>query len=538
MSISTLWLTTDPFGGNAPTGSLTAPTTAVARTPVQLSISATDPNSDPLAYYWNLGDGVVQENTPLLSTSWSTGGTFQVEVTISDMKGETFTLSQAVVVSDPLTNWVTRTSPSTEDLHGIAANQAYAVAIGGRGTVLRSSDGSSWQSQLLPGFTSNIYLFDACYTGSEFVIVGMDYNFGIAGWVGVIFTSPDGSSWTETYRASTADTRLLSVAHDPGSDTIIAAGQDSFGVRRSSGNWTEIDTSLSNAKRAFAVTFGEGTFVLVGRNQQSTGNTEVKRSSDGVTWTDHEPGIADWKDYSEVYYNGTRFLAGGWYSQTRFSDDQGQTWATLQTGDRYTIHAYAHGNGINYAVGENRDNQPSPVATDFLSLDDGQNWIPLQPGTVESRNALSFFGDTFISVGDGGEIRQSPAIPATGGFPDWIAAYYTGTEADLMANPDGDWAINLVEYALGSLPNDALSVPPRPIVSVNTNGYLQLDIHRTQNRSDLLYQIEWNHALSGGSWSATPVTILDDTDSLLRVRSNYDQSQQPRQYFRFRLMRP
>ena len=126
------------------------------------------------------------------------------------MKGGSVSLNKSVTVSDPLSTWYTRTSGTTEELYGIAANDTHVVAVGDRSTILRSTDGTAWSDVSPPGYNYNNF-YDVVWTGAEFIVVGMDYDFDIspAGWEGVIYTSPTGQTWTRTYETDTADTEPL-----------------------------------------------------------------------------------------------------------------------------------------------------------------------------------------------------------------------------------------------------------------------------------------------------------------------------------------
>jgi hypothetical protein len=127
---------------NAPIGTLVGDTSINARQSLLFNVEATDTDGDTLAYSWDLGDGVVKPNAATIAHSWLQGGSYDISVTVSDMKGGTVTLQQTVTVTDPLSTWTARTSGTTLDLYGIAANTTHVVAVG-ESTILRSSDGSS-----------------------------------------------------------------------------------------------------------------------------------------------------------------------------------------------------------------------------------------------------------------------------------------------------------------------------------------------------------------------------------------------------------
>ena len=113
------------------------------------------------------------------------------------------------------------------------------VAVGHNGTILTSSDGTTWTSRT-SGVTENLY--GVTYANSTFVIMGTS---------GTILTSSDGTTWTS----------------------------------RTSG------TTI----RLHRVTYGNGTFVTVGL----TGT--ILTSSDGTTWTLRTSGTSE--DFNGVIYS-------------------------------------------------------------------------------------------------------------------------------------------------------------------------------------------------------------------------------------------
>lgn len=93
-----------PFAGNLPPrGVLSASSSAAPATlPIEFRMEARDPNNDTLAYHWDFGDGTYSlNNAPLQSKSFSSGGEYTVQCTVSDMKGGTHRDSMLVTVGAP-----------------------------------------------------------------------------------------------------------------------------------------------------------------------------------------------------------------------------------------------------------------------------------------------------------------------------------------------------------------------------------------------------------------------------------------------------
>lgn len=87
-----------PFPGNAaPEVTLTVSSNRVAPgQPAIFTVTAVDPDGDPLAYYWDISDGTFGPNGPSLTRTWQVPGDYRVRVEVSDMRGHV--VSRHVVV--------------------------------------------------------------------------------------------------------------------------------------------------------------------------------------------------------------------------------------------------------------------------------------------------------------------------------------------------------------------------------------------------------------------------------------------------------
>lgn len=84
---------------------------------VSFSATASDPDGDSLAYYWEFGDGSFGTNSPSAGKSWSTAGDYLVRCVVTDMKGGE--ASQWLIVRVG--------SPSTYRILGNVATEAAPV---------------------------------------------------------------------------------------------------------------------------------------------------------------------------------------------------------------------------------------------------------------------------------------------------------------------------------------------------------------------------------------------------------------------------
>lgn len=106
-------------------GSATLPTHAYVREDVTFDATATDADSDPLAYSWTFGDGATATGTVGRAVhAYATTGTFSVNLLVEDGKGGTATRTGTIVVDErpnrpPVIGQVTR--PPVAQVH-VAAN--------------------------------------------------------------------------------------------------------------------------------------------------------------------------------------------------------------------------------------------------------------------------------------------------------------------------------------------------------------------------------------------------------------------------------
>ncbi len=94
-----------PFPGNqSPTISSinSGQTTVAPGTQVSFTASASDPNGDPLAYYWDFGNGTFASvNSANAAFTFTSAGVFRVRCIVSDMKGGTGSKSSIITVGTP-----------------------------------------------------------------------------------------------------------------------------------------------------------------------------------------------------------------------------------------------------------------------------------------------------------------------------------------------------------------------------------------------------------------------------------------------------
>ncbi|QHI70351.1 hypothetical protein [Tichowtungia aerotolerans] len=144
-----------------------------------------------------------------------------------------------------------------------------------------------------------------------------------------------------------------------------------------------------------------------------------------------------------------------------------------------------------------------------FELGSGTGLTSAQIGQIRIDGQTLTVGDT--TVEDGYLYITAPAGPAVY-YAGWAGSYgLSEPEADLLADPDGDGANNLLEYALGGNPtaDDAASILPAFGI-VNDGGVKRFE-YRYLRRLDavdrgLTYEALRDGSLLSGSWTNTGIT--------------------------------
>jgi hypothetical protein len=410
--------------------SLEGGTSAQARRTTTFNAVASDADGDTLAYRWDAGDGAVSGGTGAAAASfthgWITEGTYTLKVTVSDMKGGSASHSIAVNVQDPARDFAKRTSGTGSDLFGIAASDTLLVAVGestsgpGDDCVIRTSpDGVQWTKRPITESVLNLKLRAVLWTGTRFVAVGTNFNQSKQGWFGVVYTSPDGFSWTLSYADSSLNTGLNVIATGNG---VVLAGGDGGTLLRSTDGQTFVripgPTGLDANQTVSGLTFGGGKFLLASHLRSDTkdnGEPALAQSTDGGnSWESllAGSGLASWQDFRALAYLNGSFVASGWYSKIRTSTDGAATFTTTRENEEQALFL-AHGRGLFFASGLERPAAGSegPATPVQLFSMDGVNWSRADVrNDMKQQNAGVFFNSRLVTVGEAGQIWQTAPV--------------------------------------------------------------------------------------------------------------------------------
>ena len=217
-------------------------------------------------------------------------------------------------------------------------------------TLSLSSTAGTGTTAKLPG-TVWLPSNPATITGSFYAVAHSGTGYAAAGDGGMIFTSPDGATWSRITSSSSPIYRGM----------IYAAGR----------------------------------FVAVG-----SGGTVRYSTDNGATWSAGTSGTTN--QLNSVLHDGTRFVAVGASSTVIVSTDGGATWtaaATVTAGKSLTGLAYKPAG--NYVT----------VASDgtVYSTADATTgaWTAGTSGTTNQFNSVAYVNSLFVAVANGGHIRTS-----------------------------------------------------------------------------------------------------------------------------------
>jgi hypothetical protein len=166
----------------------------------------------------------------------------------------------AILTSPDGTTWTARHSGTPSTLIDAAWGSGKWVVVGLGGTILTSPDGLTWTVRN-SGTTRNLV---AIAVGATHVAAGND---------GTILTSPDGAAWTA--RVSGVTDQITDVAW---SGSMFVAVLNSGGILTSSDGVIWIPRASGTTTRLLAIARGGSRFVAVG-------DAVLLVSSDGIIWT-------------------------------------------------------------------------------------------------------------------------------------------------------------------------------------------------------------------------------------------------------------
>jgi hypothetical protein len=298
----------------------------------------------------------------------------------------------------PLEEWRQQSPvPTGETLTALTFANGQFVAVGGRGTVLTSAQGTNWTHQD-PGTSDT--LRGIAYGSNQFVAVGQSFA----------LTSTNAADWHTSFVSPTPEADALyglhAIAYGNGIFVALAGGcfvqhcQSSIITSRDGERWSSatniagIDLAVDKIE---SLTYGNGVFLAVGVGGGNGGGRRVIWSLDGSNWTNTvDPAeLSSLGNMRAVTYGGGLFVTVGDGGFIGTSAD-GSHWTPRTAGTSALLNGVTYAGGLFVAVGES-----------MVTSSDGINWSD-RGSIVPNRLWAVGFGDgKFLAIGEGGMILSS-----------------------------------------------------------------------------------------------------------------------------------
>ena len=287
---------------------------------------------------------------------------------------------ETVLRSTNTETWLSQSTgfPAEEDIVALAANDTSAFLIAADGvsqdfSFYNSTNADNWYHRsTIPAWN----LKDLAWTGSEFVAVGEGTNFQVGMADGLVFTSPDGLSWSEIQTEAPFALATIEIV-DGG---LMVAGVGGYVLSGPSPNELAITTSGADMT---GVVWDGSRFVAV------TSQGTVMFSSDGSNWSERHSGVSN--GFERLAWSGSKYVtAGGLGVPTDlYASPDGEQWTKTQAYDDAYINDVIWANGRFLACGQ--------YGTIYMS-ETGDSWTKEYVGEDVNLNCIIFDGTRYLAA--------------------------------------------------------------------------------------------------------------------------------------------
>lgn len=289
---------------------------------------------------------------------------------------------------------ITTNLPSFNRVYSLAVQGTQFMALMQTGiypnnvvSLITSTDGAAWTIVgVVPGAspTVSLYVNKVASSGSRYVIVGYRYDTAAGAYQGELWSTVDGSSWSDTVLSGATDSTNLSDVIWSG-QAFVALGNSAY--RSTDGiTWTPSTLGFYATCLAKKDTTVSGLMVALGYDTSATS------SDDGVTWTLNTSAAPVPFRPRDVLWDGTTWIAVGEGGTVYTSASAGTTW----------LRRYPSGAVTDFtAVASNDSNLYLALDTDFhvWSSSSGSSWNLLNPSaTFDGAKGIIWDGTQFVIV--------------------------------------------------------------------------------------------------------------------------------------------
>jgi len=298
--------------------------------------------------------------------------------------------------------WVERSDSLRPWLWDICRIGTTFLAVGNRGTIMTSTDGVQWTTELVPSEALGSVLLGVGGSEDTFVAVGSS---------GTILTSTNAVEWSIVIPPPVTND-LQGITFWKG--RFFATGGGGKVLTSADGRAWALHTTLGNN---FLSGIAGTTDRLVVVGQQGA----IFTTADGNSWTSAQSGTTNWL-YRVRAFDGSWVAVG--QNGTILSSSDGEHWIARQSGTSQWLNDICSFNGKLYAVG---------TQGTVLVSTNTESWH--EEGTITQKSLLGAVSDVhqLISVGVEGVILRGQSGPLT------ILDYrrIDGTNALAVSGPPG-----------------------------------------------------------------------------------------------------
>ena len=311
----------------------------------------------------------------LLDTTFADAGDYRIIASNFLGSATSIVATLTVTPAGPLDQWTQRNPlPQSQPIYSVAHGTNQFVAVGDRGTILTSSDGSNWALQ---NRRADVPLRGVAYGDGLFVAVGDG---------GTILSSSDGTNWAYRYTAAStplnavthADGHFIAVGSAPGLSTLILHSVDGI-------NWDRIPLGSYYAQQCVA--YGNGVFIAGGANS-------ILTSTDGTNWALAQSVS---KQVESVTYADGHYVAVGDDGSILISTD-GASWTPRLPLSTRRLLGVTYGAGRFVAAG---------ARGTMVTSTDAIIWRLAPSGTPDRLETIDFAAGLFVAAGENGTIITS-----------------------------------------------------------------------------------------------------------------------------------